>query len=162
MKNRIRKNRLTAILLTLCLLLSAATGVLAEENHIWQKGDSGKTVLQIETRLHELEYLEREPGEIFDEETEKALAWFQRDHDLLETGMADRVTLELLESATSKARQADAWKWAEDIAEYEDGLAWLMPNAPGGVMATSAPALSFESAMAAGGAWEYDVDWNTE
>ena len=71
--------RFTAMILALLLVLTAAAGAMGEENKIWMKGDQGETVSWIQTRLKELEYLEKEPDGIFDEETEKALLEFQRD-----------------------------------------------------------------------------------
>ena len=69
--------RITAVILTVLMVLTAAAGVLGEENRIWQKGDRGEKVIWIQTRLSELKYLDKEPDGIFDEETEQAL----RDED---------------------------------------------------------------------------------
>lgn len=58
-------------------------------------------------RLKELEYLEKEPDGIFDEETEKALLEFQQDQGLLRSGMADQTTMQALEKATQKKTEKE-------------------------------------------------------
>ena len=78
--------KMTAGLLILALILSSLAG-LAEQ--IWQKGDTGERVTEIQARLQELGYLEEDPTGTFDELTEKALMDFQRDNGLLATGMAE-------------------------------------------------------------------------
>ena len=98
--------RITAIVLAVLMALTIAAGAMGEENRIWQLGDTGEKVTWIQTRLKELEYLEKEPDGIFDEETEAALMSFQRDNGLLRTGMADSSTMKLLE--TSDRREAEA------------------------------------------------------
>ena len=153
MRNNVLIRRISTVVMALCLLLNVASAVLAEDGHIWQKGDKGDEVLWIETRLYELGYLEREPGEVFDEETEKALLWFQRDNWLLETGMADGITMELLENTTEKARKAGDQYFAD--TEYEAGA--VMEDGTYMVYSTAMPAMNFAS-------YEkyYDVDFNTD
>ena len=84
--------RAIAILLAGMMLLCAAAA-LGEESAIVCRGDSGEKVIWIQQRLKDLNYLDREPTGTFDEETERALMAFQRDHGLLESGMADGITL---------------------------------------------------------------------
>ncbi len=112
--------KMIALMLGLCMLIGMMSGVFAEENRIWQKGDSGEKVTWIQTRLQELKYLDREPTGTYDEETEQAVLRFQRQHGLLATGMADAVTLALLETETSPAREErnDYWDY-----ETEEGMA---------------------------------------
>ena len=95
--------RITAILLAVMLVIISAAAALGEDNTIWQKGDAGEKVTWIQTRLIELGYMEGEVTGTFDDATEAALMWFQREHDLLVTGMADSKTMEIL--ATAERRQ---------------------------------------------------------
>jgi Ca-activated chloride channel family protein len=146
--------KLTALMLILALLMTAVSGVLAEENKIWKKGDTGETVTWIQTRLKELEYLEKDPDGTFDEDTENALTLFQRYEGLLVTGMADAVTMKALETAE---RHLSEYSRSRD-AVYEDyeaaaGEAWYDAGAMN-AMATSVPAMKSS-------AWEAD-GWNTD
>ncbi len=92
------------------MLLTAGMTAAVAENRIWQEGDTGETVTWIQTRLKELKYTEQEPTGVFDEETRKALEWFQENYGLLVTGMADSVTMEMLKTATVEA-------WGEEPYE---------------------------------------------
>ena len=113
--------KLIAMLMAVLFCLTAAAGALAEENRIWQLGDRGEDVAQIQTRLRELGYLTTEPTGVFDDDTEAALRRFQRDQGLLVTGMADRVTVELLNTTDRKAAEETPM---EDC-EWEADAAWL-------------------------------------
>jgi len=144
--------RLTALILAVLMVLTAAAAAMGEENRIWQKGDSGEKVSWIQQRLKELEYLSREPDGVFDEETEEALRDFQRNNGLLATGMADEVTMRVLEFATETL--SDRHRNMYEDVEYEDGAvyeSYAMPLA----MGTYAPAAK---SMAA----EAGIDWNTD
>ena len=112
--------RLTAMILALLMVMTIAAAAMGEENRIWQKGDTGEKVTWIQTRLKELEYLNRDPNGVFDDETEQALREFQADHNLLVTGMADAVTLKILETTTEKKPQPvwDEYVLTEEAAEY--------------------------------------------
>ena len=94
--------KLTAILMALILLLTAASAALAEGDTIYRKGDHGEEVKKIRAKLVELGYLEGEVTEDFDDDMEQAVLWFQRDHWLLVTGMVDPVTREALENETGR------------------------------------------------------------
>ena len=147
--------RFTAILLVLLMVLTAAAGAMGEENKIWMKGDRGEKVSWIQMRLKELEYLEKEPDGIFDEETEKALLEFQQDQGLLRSGMADQTTMQALEKATQKKTEKRTWTY--DDAEYEateamSGSSYFMTAATG----MPAPMAN------AGKAWSAETVWNTE
>ena len=147
--------RITAIILAVLMVLSIAAAAMGEENRIWQTGDSGETVTWIQTRLKELEYLDREPTGTFDAETEEALKAFQRDQGLLETGMADKITMKVLETATETASAMNRWEYDADIC-YEEAAA-----APAGKY--SAMPLSTGMGMAvSGNARKNGPDWNTE
>ena len=150
--------RITAIILALLMVMTVAAGAMGEENKIWKTGDTGEKVTWIQTRLKELEYLEEEPTGAFDEETEKALKEFQQDYNLLQTGMADSVTMEVLETAARKKTELRAWLYTdfyeeEATAEYAYDGKFAVNSMP---MSTSMPM------QAAGAAWKNSIDWNTE
>jgi len=141
--------RFAAMILAVLMVLTIAASAMGEENKIWQKGDTGDKVTWIQQRLKDLEYLNREPTGVFDEETEKALMDFQRDNGLLRTGMADEVTMKVLETATETVSDRQKYAWNE--AEYEEGAVY-----DSSVMMTAAYA-----PMAAKG-METEIDWNTD
>ena len=146
--------RLIAMILAAMMILTAAGAATGEENRIWQKGDKGEKVTWIQQRLKDLEYLDREPTGEFDEETEEALRNFQRDNGLLRTGMADEVTMRMLETATRTVSELQREVY-EDM-EYEDGaVAYesyaMLPNA-----ATSGLTANKAMGMPA------EIDWNTD
>ena len=134
-----------AAMIMAILMLAGTAAAFGEENRIWSLGDSGETVTWIQTRLKELEYLDRDANGIFDEETEDALRRFQRDHDLLETGMADSVTMRMLETVTEKAGE---YEEKMSMEMYEDGLAFMT-----GAKSTIMPQYS-----TAAEAWEGEAD----
>ena len=139
--------RLAALILAVLMVLGTAAAAMAEENKIWQKGDTGERVTWIQTRLKELEYLDRDPTGIFDEETEEALKHFQRHNGLLETGMGDETTLKLLETATVHAGTYDE----RSDAVYEDSATEYEYAAP----AAGMPVMN--------GGTKADMDeWNTD
>ena len=143
--------RITAAILAVLMVLTVAAGAMGEENRIWQEGDTGEKVLWIQTRLKELEYLDREPTGEFDGETAEALKQFQQDHFLLKTGMADSVTMRTLETATEKAsdfRSSMVWE-----GEYEEGAVYD---------SYCMPAATKAYAPAANGFAAQDISWNTE
>ena len=143
--------RLTAMILALLMVMTIAAAAMGEENRIWQKGDTGEKVTWIQTRLKELEYLNRDPNGVFDDETEQALREFQADHNLLVTGMADAVTLKILETTTEKKPQPvwDEYVLTEEAAEYDMWDAGTSYSKT--AMATNSPA--------AGSEWD---DFNTD
>ena len=146
--------KVTAIILAVLMVLSIAATAMGEENKIWQAGDTGEKVIRIQTRLKELGYLDREPTGTFDEETEKALKVFQRHHGLLETGMADGITMEVLEKTTETAADyMNRWVY-EDACEMESAAAPAMKSNYAMPMATNMPAGGF--------GWNEQDMWNTE
>ena len=144
--------RITAIILAVLMVLAIAAGAVGEENKIWFKGDAGEKVTWIQTRLKELEYLDKEPTGIFDEETERALQEFQRDQRLLVTGMADSITMQALATATEKKSEARSWMYDSVMYEATECEA----SAPM-VMATGMPVSNLSGTAAKG-----MIDWNTE
>ena len=152
-----KKNRITALLAALLLILGAALPALAEENIIWKNGDSGEKVTEIQARLKELGYLEKEPDGIFDAETEQALTDFQQRNGLLATGMADERTMEKLFSE-SALEQMDYEELLDGLMEvaYEDYAAAGWGNAYASMPAATAMPGSFKSVSSAG-----MPEWNT-
>ena len=102
-----------AILTAVTMLLTMLSGAAAEADGILRQGDRGEEVIRLQQKLIELEYLEGEATGLYDEATADAVLWFQREHDLLETGMADPVTRRLLETETVHAWQEQWNGWAE-------------------------------------------------
>ena len=149
--------RITAAVLAILMVISIAAGAMGEENRIWQPGDTGETVSWIQTRLKELEYLEDEPSGTFDEKTENALKEFQRDYGLLQTGMADRTTMKVLETAAD--RRSELRPWPDEDGWYEDAASG--EYAFDGKFAMNSITMS-AAIPAAGGVWMESADWNTE
>ena len=147
--------KITAIILAVLMVLGTAAAAIGEENRIWQTGDTGEKVTWIQMRLKELEYLDRAPTGTFDEATAEALKQFQRDQGLLQTGMADSVTMKTLEETTETASYfRKAWSYDDACEEEWYGVA-AMPNYSYAMpMATSMPA--------AGYGWNKGAEWNTE
>ena len=143
--------KVTAIILAMLMVLSITASAMGEENRIWQTGDSGEKIAWIQTRLKELAYLNREPTGIFDEETEEALKAFQRDHDLLQTGMADSVTMKVLETTMDTA---------DDMMSQRTYDVYEAAEAPAAKAAYGAP-LSTGMPVSNGG-WSGQIEWNTE
>ena len=147
--------KVTAIILAVLMVLSIAAGAMGEENKIWQTGDTGEKVTWIQQRLKDLEYLNRAPTGTFDEETAEALKGFQQDHGLLKTGMADNITVKMLETVTeTRSELVSRWNIYEDDVCYEaaaESYSMKLANAP---MATSMPA--------GGTMINGPIDWNTE
>ena len=106
--------KMIAALLAAVLALAGMAAAFGEGNGILRKGDSGEKVTWIQTRLIELEYLEGNASGIFDDDTENALRWFQKDNRLLATGMADETTMNVLAECTKKAYKPT-----------DSGLGWL-------------------------------------
>ena len=148
--------RMTALMLVLVLMLTVLS-VAAAEKDIWQKGDRGDRVTEIQIRLIQLSYLQGTASGFFDEDTEQALIMFQRWNGLLATGMADEKTLEVLfsDSAVSCVMEETEEDWETAEEAYVD-MAWsFAAMAP---TATSSP----NSVSRAAGAWEKgDAYWNT-
>ena len=119
--------RFTAMILAVLMVLTIAAGAVGEENKIWFKGDTGEKVTWIQTRLKELEYLDKEPNGVFDEDTERALTDFQSYQGLLVTGMADSVTMQALETATTKKSELRNRIYDDmvyEAAEYDAGISY--------------------------------------
>ena len=144
--------RFTAIILAVLMVLTIAAGAMGEENKIWFKGDTGEKVTWIQTRLKELEYLDKEPNGVFDEDTERALQEFQRRQGLLVTGMADSITMQMLATVTEKKSETRSWMYDEVMYEAAECEA----SAPM-AMTTGMPVSNLSGAAMKG-----RIDWNTE
>ncbi len=143
-----KHQKIIALLLAVMILLGGLASVTAEENHIWQLGDTGDSVRWIQQRLIDLAYLDaKEASGVYDEATGEAVAWFQREHWLLETGMVDQMTWQLLEQETALAMKAEEGRYEEALTEEAVFDSYMMPAY---AMGTSAPM-----------AWE-NMPFNTE
>ncbi len=140
--------------MTVMMVLTAAAGALADDG-ILRPGDQGEEVTELQRKLIELEYLKGEATGIYDEATEAAVCWFQQDHWLLVTGMADNITRQLLETETVHAqenrREYDVYEESEAGAMVYDSY---MP------LSTNMYAPNSKTAM--GGAYEEWPEWNTD
>jgi len=149
--------RITAIILAVLMVLAIAAGAVGEENKIWFKGDKGEKVAWIQMRLKELEYLDKEPDGIFDEDTEQALQEFQRDQGLLVTGMADSVTMQALETTTTKKSEKRKWAYDDILYEATECEASASYGNTSVAMATGMPMPALSGTAAKG-----MIEWNTE
>ncbi|QUA54222.1 YfbK domain-containing protein [Aristaeella lactis] len=143
--------RIIAIILAALMVFAAAASAMGEENKIWKKGDQGEKVTWIQTRLKELEYLEKEPDGIFDEETEMALMAFQWDQGLLKSGMADSITMKVLETATETKTEAHS---CYDLDYWEEAVCYEAEYAPSATASMAMPSATSNKADS----WK----WNTE
>ena len=134
--------KITAILLTVIMLLTAASAAFADDG-ILRPGDRGEEVKKLQEKLIELEYLEGEATGIYDEATETAVRWFQQEHYLLVTGLADNVTRGMIGSETEHARkreERDYWEMeaCEEAGAVYDVYSMPMMPAAGGLASNSA------------------------
>ena len=159
-KTMIRK--LTAILVAAVILLTTACAALADDG-ILRPGDQGEEVMKIQQKLIELEYLKGEATGIYDEATEAAVLWFQQDHFLLETGMADSVTRRELEAETEHAREAEEWQdydvYAEEAGAVYD--VYAMPMSTAMPMQASGYMFNGNGTMKSSG-WDHWEEFNTD
>jgi peptidoglycan hydrolase-like protein with peptidoglycan-binding domain len=82
-------------------------------------GSTGSEVKRVETRLANLGYMDATPDEEFDAYAARALELFQRQTSLPNTGIADRVTSELLFSAGAPSTDRCA---LHEITKGDNGL----------------------------------------
>lgn len=103
--------RLLSFVLILCLLCACMPASLAEEvidepvGYITlqrgdRDGDDSANIVSLQLKLRELNYLRDNADGVYGKNTEKAVAAFQRIHDLEETGVADAATQEKLFNGT--------------------------------------------------------------
>lgn len=111
------KTRIVALFLSIIMIVPLFLTAAVAEEKIWALGDSGEEVAQINRRLVELEYLEKDDGDQFTEATQAAVMAFQSYNGLLKTGMVDEVTWRVLFDRDAKKKDDNRW----DIATEEDG-----------------------------------------
>ena len=117
-----RKRRLLTVVSLMLALLIALTGAATaqSEDRELREGDSGDDVRAMQLRLAELGYLEGEANGVFGPETTAALTAFQREHDLLASGILDRFTRRVLFSEDAQPYNATM---TCDLAEMMTGAA---------------------------------------
>lgn len=132
------KKRMISILITLVLLTGMFAAMPAMASSVLQAGDSGEAVLAIQTRLAELGYTDTETDGIYGEGTRNAVLLFQTMNNLMQTGFADKVTVDLLMSENALPYDEESlyrYYWGFDCEETATcGAVMEYP-----VMATSLP-----------------------
>ena len=129
-----------SLLLVFTLLLGLVPAASADT--VLKTGDSGEQVVRLQERLRELGYLSQDPTGVFDEATEAALSAFQARNGLLETGMADGVTLSVLysDSARKARNDSERSRWFDgDLEAAEEDGGWVDSLVPGMYAAMPAP-----------------------
>jgi len=122
--------KMLAFFLVAALLLCSLPAALAER--IWQKGDKGEEIERIQTRLVELQYLESEITGEFDDATEAAVLDFQACNGLLQSGMVDGKTWDVLFSENAISSYAThTSKVGEEVYESGALYAAVVPSATG-------------------------------
>ena len=106
-----KKIRIVAMMMIAVMLMMVALPGFADT--VLRKGDTGEDVLKVQERLIELGYLTGEATGTFDDETEAALIAFQRRSSLLATGMADRLTRNVLFSENAQENRYTEWELGE-------------------------------------------------
>ncbi len=135
-----------AALLLVCPLLSASAEA------ILRQGDTGDDVALIQARLKELGYLDEEPTGVYDEATASAVTIFQMFNDLLETGMVDGKTREILFSPNAVTADEGANRYVWELEDGAAGTAVYYAQVSATGMPAPAPA-----AKESGAAWP---EWN--
>ena len=118
-----------SMFLTITLLVTML-GTAFAGGTIYKLGDSGDAVKRMQDRLAELGYTETETDGTFGEGTEKALLRFQQENNLLETGMADEITMTLLlsESAIAATPNSVLWDMITEMVEEDICCYMALPN----------------------------------
>ena len=148
------------ISLMLALLLGLTACAAVAEHYVegpLKEGDTGAAVTRMQERLIELGYLQEEASGVYDAATKEAVLLFQEENQLLETGIADQVTLDILMSDQAMGYTMPELEW---LAETESGAvedrAYSMPA--GVVYNTMSPTMS-----SAGTAWySQEIPFNTD
>lgn len=105
------RKRMMGILIALVLLTGMFSSLPAMAGKVWQEGDSGETVLAIQTRLTELGYSDTETDGVYGEGTQKAILMFQFLNGLMQTGFADEITVTTLMSENAVAYNESNAHW---------------------------------------------------
>jgi len=147
--------KIISLLMAITMLLGMVTCTTAFAGTIYQMGDSGETILQIQERLAELGYTDTETDGTYGEGTQKAILAFQRTNDLLETGYADEVTVRILFSGSAeKARTASYYEdWMVEECAAESAYGYPMPMTTSAPMANASYAYGTTKSTASAPAW---------
>lgn len=94
-------------------------------------GDSGDAVAVLQERLAELGYYQGSVNSTFDELTRAALMDFQQQHNLLASGILDRLTYELLFSKEAQHKET------QPDMRVSESIAFLCTMAPAGAVMDS-------------------------
>ena len=146
------------------VMLFTLLPVFAEESHngvpeifdgirLLQEGDSGEAVKALQTRLLELNYKTSETDGIYGKGTAEAVLQFQMRSGLLETGIADRITLEALFAPDALPGVTEETHWYDMFTEVLTEDAWYMEPAM-----TSMPSMA-PGKMLEGGYVLSDTAW---
>lgn len=141
---------IAAILVVMMLSALTAPGMAAT---VMKKGDTGEEVTKMQERLIQLGYLETTASGIFDDETETALVSFQKRNGLLATGMADRITWNVLFSDSAREN------YVVTKSTYQDTDSWAYEMEEG--MAYGAITYALSAPRAAWSSFAEPVSWNT-
>ena len=153
MKNTFVKLITALLALMLALPCVSALAEAPAFSRICKLNDQGDDVRAIQERLIALGYLEGEATGVFDKDTEAALLAFQDMNGLLETGMADAITLGVLFSESAKekdywAKYADYGLYDVEVEEATESGAFYAEPAMGMAMmpvATAMPKAGFSA-----------------
>lgn len=141
---------IAAILVVMMLSFLTSSGMA---DTVLKKGDSGEEVARMQERLIQLGYLEGTGSGTFDDETETALISFQTRNGLLATGMADRITWNVLFSDSARENYVATKSTYQEMPlwayETEEGMAY-----DASVYALSAPSPTWIP-------FAEPVSWNT-
>ena len=140
-----KNTSLIVLLLIAALLTFIAAPAVADA--VLKKGDAGEDVTRIQERLIELGYLEGAADGVFDDETEAAVAAFQRRNGLMTTGMVDRVTWDKLFSDSVQDNmdlpEDEEW-YAEDALEMMLGMPMNSMARAGMASPTAMPSAAYK------------------
>lgn len=134
------------------MMLSVLTAS-AMADTVLKKGDTGKEVARMQERLIQLGYLEGTGSGTFDDETETALISFQKRNGLLATGMADRITWNVLFSNSAREN------YVATKSTYQDMPSWAYETEEG--MAYDASVYALSAPSAAWSSFAEPASWNT-
>lgn len=104
-------------------LVTPQSSAAASRYSLLKLGDTDAGVVELQTRLAELMYIDGgEPTEYFGEPLETAVKRFQRVHHMNETGEADELTQELMFSEEAAVYRLQPGDSGEDVESMQDRL----------------------------------------
>ena len=96
---------------------------VSDEDRVFRVGDSDPEVSNIQTRLMALYYMASdEPCDDYNLSVANAIKLFQRTHNMVQTGEADRPLLDLLYSDSAKEYVLEYGNMGEDVATLQERL----------------------------------------